>query len=56
MVLNIIIGADIHKPDWKCLKEFMMKEGPIKKELVVKILRDSIALLSKFILIYFYGI
>lgn len=30
--LIIYIGADKDKPDWRLLKDFLMKEGPIKKE------------------------
>lgn len=40
-------GEDKVKPDWKQLKDFLLKEGPMKKEQVVKILKDGIALLSK---------
>lgn len=43
-----MIGADKDKPDWKLLKDFLLKEGPIKKEQVVKILKDGINLLSIF--------
>lgn len=37
----------IGKPDWRLLKEFLMKEGPLKKEQVTKILKDGINLMSK---------
>lgn len=42
------VGADKGKPDWRCFKDFMAKEGPIKKELVTRLLRDGINLLSKY--------
>ena len=41
------VGGERDKPDWKLLKDFLLKEGPIKKEQVVKILKDGIAMLSK---------
>ena len=40
-------GGDKDKPDWKCLKDFMLREGPLKKDQVVKILKDSTSLFSK---------
>lgn len=42
------VGADKDKPDWRCFKDFMMKEGPLKKEVVIKLLKDGINLLSKY--------
>ena len=41
------IGEDKNKPDWKCIKEFLLKEGPLRKDQVLKLLRDAIAVLSK---------
>ena len=45
---NVNVGADKGKPDWRCFKDFMAREGPIKKELVVRLLRDAISLLSNY--------
>lgn len=42
------VGADKDKPDWRCFKDFMMKEGPLKKEVVIKLLKDGINLLSRY--------
>jgi hypothetical protein len=44
---NVNVGADKGKPDWRCFKDFMAREGPIKKELVIRLLRDAISVLSK---------
>jgi serine/threonine-protein phosphatase 2B catalytic subunit len=30
--INILYLKFIGKPDWRLLKDFMLKEGPIKKE------------------------
>ena len=38
------------KPDWRLLKEFLMKEGPLKKEQVTRILKDGINLMSKILI------
>ena len=47
--IYIEIGADKDKPDWKAVKDFLLKEGPMKKEQVVKLLRDGIAMMSIFL-------
>jgi hypothetical protein len=31
-VILLIIGADKDKPDWKCVKDFLLKEGPLLKD------------------------
>jgi hypothetical protein len=40
------LGADKEKPDWKCLKDFLLREGPISKETVTKILKDGINMMG----------
>jgi serine/threonine-protein phosphatase 2B catalytic subunit len=47
MNYNSYVGEDSKKPDWRCLKDFLLREGPLKKEQVIKLLKDGIALLSK---------
>ena len=47
LIDNLNLGADKGKPDWRCFKDFMAREGPIKKELVIRLLRDAISVLSK---------
>ncbi len=29
---DLAVGADKDKPDWRLLKDFMMKEGPLRKD------------------------
>ena len=41
------IGPDAGKPDWKVLKNFLLKEGHLKKDLVVMLARQSIEIMSK---------
>jgi serine/threonine-protein phosphatase 2B catalytic subunit len=44
----VSVGADEKsKPDWKLLKDFLLKEGPMRKDQVSKLLRDGIALMGK---------
>lgn len=44
------VGEDKGKPDWKLIKEFLLKEGPVKKEQVVRLLKEGITLMSKLLL------
>lgn len=49
-VAKICIGADEkNKPDWKLLKDFLLKEGPIRKDQITKMLKDGIALMGKWL-------
>jgi len=43
------LGPDAGKPDWKVLKNFLLKEGHLKKELVVMLARQSMEIMSKII-------
>ena len=43
----MLLGPDVGKPDWKVLKNFLLKEGHLKKELVIMLARQSIEIMSK---------
>jgi len=30
-LLTILLGDDKAKPDWKCVKDFLLREGPLTK-------------------------
>jgi plasmid stabilization system protein ParE len=42
-------GEDKAKPDWRMLKDFLLREGPIRKDQVTRLLKEGIALLSTFL-------
>jgi serine/threonine-protein phosphatase 2B catalytic subunit len=44
-------GGDI--PDWKFIKDFLLKEGNIPKNVFLKLIKDSINCFSKFHLFNF---
>ena len=39
-------GEDSKKPDWRTLKDFLLREGPMRKDQVTRLLKEGIALLS----------
>ena len=40
-------GAEKDVPDWKFLKDFLVKEGSLTKPQLLKLLKDGIAMFSK---------
>jgi hypothetical protein len=42
-----LIGEDAGKPDWKLVKNFLLREGKMSKPQLVQLCKTSIALLSK---------
>lgn len=45
-LLSNSIGEDSKKPDWRTLKDFLLREGPMRKDQVTRLLKEGIALLS----------
>ena len=32
-------GADAAKPDWKLIKDFLLKEGVVSKDMIIKLIK-----------------
>ncbi len=45
--LTFQIGGDANRPDWKLVKEFLLKEGRFTKEHVVLMAKTCIDIMSK---------
>lgn len=49
LIIIVSLGEDKSKPDWKCLKEFLLREGPFKKEQLIRLIKEGIAVFCKYI-------
>lgn len=53
-IIILIISLASNVPNWEALKQHMYKEGRVSKEHCMKILRDTLTLISKLIFIYLW--
>jgi hypothetical protein len=43
----LVVGADKAKPDWKVVRDYLLKEGSISKEHLFQLTKSSIDVMSK---------
>jgi hypothetical protein len=39
LLIEFNIGADASKPDWKTIKNFLLREGKVGKDMTVKLIK-----------------